>query len=76
MIVTMKTIVLLSFIELFLYARRSVKNFFNSLMKLILLTDTGVLERLSILFKDTLAVYSDLISKLVLLSTAVLFSLF
>lgn len=51
-------------------------NFINNLVKLVLLSRTGALERLSILFKDTLDMSRDLISKLMLLSTAVLFLLF
>lgn len=47
-------------------------NFVNSLMKLVLSSRTGTLERLSISFGDTLSMGTDLISKPMLLSTAVL----
>lgn len=47
-------------------------NFVNSLMKLVLSSRTGILERLSISFKDTLSMSTDLILKPMLLSTAVL----
>lgn len=84
MMITMKTTALAIIYEILMLCQSVLRslhsysfiNFFTGLIKLIVLFRTGALERLSILFKYTLNVSTDLLSKPMLLSTAVLFLLF